>query len=537
MSLGTSNAYHAVWPLGAGSAGLGSCLCGGGGDVFYDVLAIGGGHGGDDASLTRDFALPPKLILLVGEFTKLRDRRWNDTPGASSWTTTQVDTTRIAKVYLRDTGQGCAHPQVDMKFAESAGFTGPPRRICRNWQPVGTGGNPPCEVFVYSVAGFPNPPTALLWSVAARTINGTPFAAESISSPAHKLGIGGTNWKGEDDFQAGWTSFRYPGYGTPGSTHAAQCTREAFDAGLRGSARELCFVDAFGRTGGGVRFYDGAGAFSFAQLSYNNIYSAHPQATSDVWTFTGTGGALVAPGTTAEAVVVTAIGVALVPSWPAVAGGVEDATDSFWYPAATNAAGGYAAGDIALLRIVRVGSWQWNGVASVNYTGGLTLDGTGSARGAQSWNQEQNIVGGSHFFDCDADGRLYFGVNVTSLAGSSVSGYQLFRVDRLGTNPVQLGTFWKNGVEGYVFGFVVLADPAYGGSGISHALVVGDFDAYSPPTGATSTAMVSGLNGMAILSLRDGQDIGAQTFWPGRFRTGTTTINTGDWLPGPIVEV
>ena len=535
MSLGTSNPYHAVWPLVPGVAGLGSCLCGPTAGVFYDLVAIGGGHGGEDASLTRDFALPPKLLFLVGEFAEFVDSRWNDTPGAPAWARTRVATQRIVKLFARDTGEGCSHFQVDTKYAESAGFTNPPRRICRNWQPVATGGSPPCEVFVFSAIGFPYPPTPLGWSVGARTINGTPFAAESVSSPAHKLGIGGVGWKGEDDFQAGWTSFRYPGYGTPGSTHAAQCTREAFDAGLRGSARELCFVDAFGRTGGGVRFYNGAGAFSFAQLSYNNILSAHPQATTDVWTFTGVGGALVAPGTTAEAVVLTANGAALVPSWPAVAGGVEDSTDSFYFPTATNAAGGYVAGQIALLRLLRAGTWEWSGTAATNYTGGLTLDGAGAVVGAQAWDQEQSTVGGTHFFDTDADGRLYFGVNMVALAGSPVEAFQLFRVDRLGTGRMQLGTFWKGGVEGYVFGCLVVADPAYGGAGISHAVVVGDFDAYTPPAGASSTAMVSGLNGITVLSLRDSQVIDQQNYWPGRFRTGATTVNTGDWLPGLIL--
>lgn len=537
MSLGTSNGYLPVWPPGGGKAGLGTCLCGPAASIFYDVLAIGGGHGGDDASLTRDFALPPKAIFLVGEFAQMRDRRWNDNTGAPAWTTTAVDTARIAKIYLRDTGQGCAHPQVDQKFAQSAGFLDPARRICRNWQPVGTGGSPtPCEVFVYSVLGFPNPPAALRWSVPERVIGGTTYAAEAVSSPAHKLGVGGTDWKGTDDFLPGWTSFRYPGYGTPGSTHACQCTREAFDAGRRGAARELCFVDAFGRTGGGVRFYDADGVFSFAQLSINNVFSFHPRPQVDFWNASGvptTFGAGVP-----EATVVEVNGVAIVPAWPGHAGSIEDCTDTFLFPAAANAGPGYVANQIALLRLARTRTWEWNGVASADYTGGILVESTGgTAVGGQTWNQEQGAAGGCHFFDCDADGRLYFGVNVTALAGSPVAGYQLFRVDRLGTNPVQLGTVWKNGVEGYVFGCVVLADPAYGGSGISHALVVGDFDAYSPPTGATSTAMKTGLNGMMILSLRDGQNIAAQTFWPGRFRTGVVTVNTGDWLPGPIVEV
>jgi len=534
VSLGTSNAYHAVWPMVPGRAGLGSCLCGGGGDVFYDVLAIGGGHGGDDASLTRDFALPPKLLFLVGEFEEFVDSRWNDTPGAPEWVRTRVATQRIVKLFARDTGEGCSHFQVDTKYAESAGFTNPPRRICRNWQPVATGGDPPCEVFVFSAIGFPYPPTPLVWSVAARTINGTPFAAESVSSPAHKLGIGGVDWKGEDDFQAGWTSFRYPGYGTPGSTHAAQCTREAFDAGLRGSARELCFLDAFGSTGGGVRFYDGAGAFSFAQLSYSNVFSFHPRPQADFWNASGV--ITIFGAGVPEATVVEVNGVAIVPNWPGHAGSTEDCTDTFLFPSATNAGPGYVANQIALLRIARMTAWGWNGVASSNYTGGILVDSTGGvAIEAQTWNQKQSSAGGSHFFDCDADGRLYYGVNVEELAGSPVSGHQLFRVDRLGTNPTQIGTFWKSGSVGYVFGCVVMADPAYGGAGVSHAVVVGDFDAYTPPAGASSTAMISGLNGIAVLSIRDSQVIDQQNYWPGRFRTGATTVNTGDWLPGLIL--
>ena len=542
MSLGTSNPYHAVWPLVPGRPGLGTCLCGPEAGVFYDLVPIGGGHGGDDASLTRDFALPPKLLFLVGEFEEFVDSRWNDTPGAPEWVRTRVATQRIVKLFARDTGEGCAHLQVDTKYAESAGFTGPPRRICCNWQPVGTGGNPPCEVFVFSAIGFPYAPTALVWSVAARTINGTPFAAESVSSPAHKLGIGGVDWKGEDDFQAGWTSFRYPGYGTPGSAHALQCTRESFSAGRRGADRELFFVDGFGGGLAGVHLYSGAGVVAYNGPASGQLYTIKPLPTEDLW-MAGGGGPLftLSPpyGTSEISKITTPPSAYIAPQWAGYPnGGLARTTDLFVFRSATNAGPGYVAGNLAAVRF-HYGSYgqsfDWTGAGDATQKGGLTLDAGGVALGGQAWNQKQSAVGGTAIFDCDADGRLYYGLNVEELAGSPVSSNQLFRVDCLGTNPTQIGTFWKSGSAGYVFGCVVMADPAYGGAGVSHAVVVGDFDAYTPPVGASSTAMVSGLNGVTVLSLRDSQVIDQQNYWPGRFRAGATTVNTGDWLPGLIL--
>ena len=556
MSLGVSNTYLGKWPVFPGLAGLGSCLCGAGaGNIFYDVVAIGGGHGGDDASLARDFALPPRALFLVGEFTRMLDRRWNDDTGSPAWVGTSVATKRIAKIWARDTGQGCRHPQVDASYALSAGFTTAPVAIRRNWQDVGTGGNPPCELFVYGFGVMNTAPNVLEWEVAARTIGGTPYGAESVLSPAHKLGVGGVNWQEEDDFQAGWTSFRYPGYGTPGLAHAGTTFCASFAAGKRGVDRELWFQDSFGSaTGpyvaGEVNLYGPSGALAFTQAAAAEVYSVRPIPQADFWMVGGTNDAILAGGNK-EALVIQSQAGALVPLWGTLTGwvgGNAGASDVWVNPPASNAGGSYVAGDVVALRVLEADSgagqfdWDFSGPAP-QYRGGISLRKHGGGPPTdydslvnypQAFHLEHVQSGQERVCDCDADGRIYFVGNFSALGGVACNPWQLYRVEHRGGNPTQIGSFGKAGGAGFVFGCVVLADPMYGGSGIAHLLVLGDFDSYTPPGTAQDTTPVSGLNGLAVIAIRDGQSVAQQAFWGGRFAAGATTVSTGDFLPGIV---
>lgn len=543
MSLGTTNPYHAVWPVFGGNSGFGDCSCNAAGGAFYDILALGGGHGGDDASLTRDFATPPRLLFLVGEFEEMIDRLWNDDTVAPSWRSTTVQTARIAKIWTRDTGEGVYHPQIDQLFAESSGFTSAPVALRRNWQDVGTGGNPPCEIFVYGGGSLYAAPASLTWSVPQRVISGTTYAAESISSPAHKLLIGGASWKGEDYFISPATSFRFPSYGTPGSTHANACPVPAFQAGKRAGDRELLFPNA---TGGGatpaMHTYDasGAAALSWA-IPGGFCFAARPRPLLDYWMLGGVTnvGVYGSPPIQNEVANVTLSAVAAVPSIPMGAdGGFAATVDCLVLPPATNYGGSYVAGDTFLLRTdYFLGStFDWDAYGNAaDLTGGARLDGDCALRTGLDFNLTNSTNNSQRLFDTDASGRVYFGGTVTALDGVSCDANQLYRVNNNGGSPVQLGTFSKNGVAGTVLGFVVICDPVYGGSGIASGVVVGDFDTYTPPAGASSTTPKTGLSGILVLSLRDSQSIAQQEFWGGRFSAGTVVVNTGDWLPGMVL--
>jgi|GEM_PF-3841889 len=554
MSLGTTNQWLPVWPLGSGRNTFGDCTCcGSAAGTFYDVLCVGGGHGGDICSVTRDFATPPRMLFLVGEFTTFADLRWNDDPDAPAQTFTRYDTARIAKIWFRDTGNGVKHPQVSAYYAQNAGFSNAPLKLRRNRNlPDATPSGPPCEIFVFRDPGFTNAaPLNLTWSVPSRTVLGTTYSAESVASPVHKLGIGGDDWTNDDPFQAGWTSFRYPSYGTPGSTHAKGCPTNALQVGLRGGTKELIYPIEQGIT---LKAYGPDGALNWTADRVNTLFATKPMQfdvgseTFDQWGFAGAGHYVSDAGSAKEfcdAELRDNPGGSpehyLLPGGAGgVVGGSASAVDLYYYSPATNAAGSWPAVSVTLLRVATVDGWAWNpSGASADLVGGMNLSnpfgvlGGWRATAGQLWNLTLGDF--VSIFDVDADGRLYFGGNGVSFGGVTVDDSQLYRVGPLGQSPVQIGTFKKNGALGTVFGCQVICDPSYGGSGIAHAVVVGDFDAYAPPSSASSTTEVRGLIGVAVISIRNSQTIAAQSFWPGRFRAGEVTVNDGDWLPGLVI--
>jgi len=173
--------------------------------------------------------------------------------------------------------------------------------------------------------------------------------------------------------------------------------------------------------------------------------------------------------------------------------------------------------------------WEWNNATNnADPFQLMRIQRNGSI--SPSWQGNVTATGnGPILFDIDNEQNVYFGGPVTSINGTPVPSWQVYRLNWNGSEFHQFGTVSGGAGRAYV-AKVFSSDfgaPNWGGA--SQLIIGGDFTHYEPPPSALHPRKVA-TNYLVTVSITP-QGIRPQTHWPAPWKHGGQ-FQLGDNMPG-----
>lgn len=501
------------WPgTGASCGGFGECACfdpGGFNGPVHNLLVYLSPYAFKANNLRPGTGRGPMgvaAIFAVGAFTEYTYRRRINGKNELR----KVETKHIARFWNNGEGQ----TWLDEEFAKHVRFDEPLGHLAQNKKPW-PGPADYGEIFVG--AGSTQP-------TMSRNVPG--FPDENFTSTLHKLKIGAPGQELDEAAPPAGESFRATDW--IANDYGSGFTNNnivQLDAGID-EANHVGLV-GFNR----FRILDATGAVTKDLASQGNLHICKWDE-SNGWLVGSRREANFPPGETAprEMRLLDAAGN---PAWD-VDGGSADAntnilTSGFYEtPPADEKHNAVYWG-----RAVNYSGtgWEWNG-ASNNPGAFQIMRASRDGDLSPSWVANVAATGnGPILFDIDNDQNLYFGGPVSSINGTPVAPWQVYRLDWTGTEFHQIGTV--SGGAGKAYSAKVFSSDfgAPNWDGASQLIIAGDFTHYEPPTTATHPRKVA-TNNLVTVSITN-QEIEPQLHWPAPWKHGGS-LEIGDSIPGVV---
>jgi hypothetical protein len=175
--------------------------------------------------------------------------------------------------------------------------------------------------------------------------------------------------------------------------------------------------------------------------------------------------------------------------------------------------------------------WEWNNATNnADPFQLMRIQRDGSI--SPSWQANVTAAGnGPILFDIDNQQNVYFGGPITSINGTPVPSWQVYRLNWNGSEFHQIGTVSGGAGRAYVAKVFSSDFGAANWEGASQLIIGGDFTHYEPPPAALHSRKVASNNLIPVAIAN--QEIRPQSLWPAPWKRGGP-FEIADSIPGLV---